>query len=379
MSSLITNIKQFASKEKNLILLYLVAWLLIGLKVAFIDSYDNYLCFKFSHTHLLKNLDLYLMYPKEYHTEYNYSPFFSFFMGLFAYLPDWLGILCWNLFNTIPLLYAFHKMPLSAVQKNFLYLFCLIEFITAAENVQTNSTVAALMLLVFINQQKGNTTLSSFFFVFGCFFKIYVLTAGVFFLIYPKRGTFIWKSLLWGLLFFLMPLTVISWNQLLFLHESWFERLQAQAIRDALSLLGIVNKHISAAIKQEWIMLVGTITVLTVLLKKKLYSDLETQLRYTACILLFTVAFNPGVESPSYIIAVVGAALWYVLVPRKNWEKIIMILVFVFTCLSPTEIFPRYIREEFMKPYHIKAIPIVLLWIIVLVELFHYSPSPEKK
>ncbi|MFX4396854.1 hypothetical protein ABTA35_19825, partial [Acinetobacter baumannii] len=90
------------------------------------------------------------------------------------------------------------------------------------------------------------------------------------------------------------------------------------------------------------------------LLKKKLYSDLETQLRYTACILLFTVAFNPGVESPSYIIAVVGAALWYVLVPRKNWEKIIMILVFVFTCLSPTEIFPRYIREEFMKPYHIK-------------------------
>ncbi|MFX5730338.1 hypothetical protein ABTE38_18980, partial [Acinetobacter baumannii] len=93
MASLIIKIKQFTSKEKNLIILYLVAWLLIGLKVAFIDSYDNYLCFKFSHTHLLKNLDLYLMYPQEYHTEYNYSPFFSFFMGLFAYLPNWLGIL----------------------------------------------------------------------------------------------------------------------------------------------------------------------------------------------------------------------------------------------------------------------------------------------
>ncbi|WP_204311041.1 hypothetical protein, partial [Stenotrophomonas maltophilia] len=69
----------------------------------------------------------------------------------------------------------------------------------------------------------------------------------------------------------------------------------------------------------------------------------------------------------------------YVLVPRKNWEKIIMVLVFVFTCLSPTEIFPRSIREDFMKPYHIKAIPIVLLWIIVLVELFRNSPSTEKK
>ncbi|WP_204277784.1 hypothetical protein, partial [Enterobacter hormaechei] len=73
-------------------------------------------------------------------------------------------------------------------------------------------------------------------------------------------------------------------------------------IRDALSLLGIVNKHISAAIKQEWIMLGGTISVLTVLFKKILYTSLEVQLRYAACILLFTVAFNPGVESPSYII-----------------------------------------------------------------------------
>jgi hypothetical protein len=379
MASLLNNIKQLAAKQKNLIVLYLVAWVLIALKVAFLDSYDNYLCFKFSHTHLLHNLDLYLMYPQEYHTEYNYSPFFSFFMGLFAYLPDWLGILCWNLFNTIPLLYAIHKMPLSTVQKNYIYLFCLIEFITAAENVQTNATVTALILLVFINQQKGNTTLSSFFFVFGAFFKIYVLTAGVFFLIYPKRGHFIWKSLLWGCLFFLMPLTVISWDQLLFLHRSWFERLQAQAIRDALSLLGIVNKHISAAIKQEWIMLGGTLTVLAVLFKKALYSDLGIQLRYTACILLFTVAFNPGVESPSYIIAVAGSAIWYVLAPRKNWEKIVMALVFIFTCLSPTEIFPRSIREDFMKPYHIKAIPIVILWVIVVVELFRYSPSTEKK
>jgi len=379
MASFTTHIKNFIAKEKNLVILYIVAWLLIGLKVAFLDSYDNYLCFKFSHFHLLKNQDLYLMYPQEYHTEYNYSPFFSFFMGLFAYFPNWLGILIWNLFNTLPILYAFHKMPLTAKQKKFLYLFCLIEFITAAENVQTNATVTALILLVFINQQKGNTTLASLFFVLGSFFKIYVLTAGVFFLIYPKKGAFVWKSLLWGLLFFLMPLVVISWDQLVFLHQSWFARLQAQAIRDALSLLGIVNKHISAAIKQEWIMLFGILSVLAVLFKKIVYTDLGMQLRYVACILLFTIVFNPGVESPSYIIAVPGAAIWYVLQERKNWEKLLIVLVFVFTCLSPTEIFPRPIREEFLNPYHIKAIPIILVWVVVMFELFRYSPSLEKK
>jgi hypothetical protein len=379
MASFANHIKNFVAKEKNLVLLYVVAWLLVGLKVAFLDSYDNYLCFKFSHFHLLKNQDLYLMYPHEYHTEYNYSPFFSFFMGLFAYFPNWFGILIWNLFNTIPFLYAFHKMPLADKQKKFFYLFCLVEFITAAENVQTNATVTALILLVFINQQKGNTTLASLFFVFGFFFKIYVLTAGVFFLIYPKKGAFIWKSLCWGLLFFLIPLTVISWDQLLFLHQSWLERLQAQAIRDALSLLGIVNKYFSAFIKQEWVMLAGTVAVLAVLFKKLLYTDLGMQLRYLACILLFTIVFNPGVESPSYIIAVAGAAIWYVLQPRKSWEKILITLVFIFTCLSPTEIFPRFIREKFLNPYHIKAIPIILAWVVIMFELFRYSPSTEKK
>ncbi len=197
--------KPFFNNERTIIIIYLIACVLISLKIAFLESYDNYDCFVASFEHLKKQYDLYLMYPLEYHTEYNYSPLFAFGMGLFYYLPDWLGILLWNLTHTIALLFAIKMMPLELKKKIFVYWFCLVEYITAAENVQTNATVAALIILVYLYQSKKETTWSSLFFVFGFFFKIYVLTAGVFWICFKNRGAFLWKALAWAVLFFYCP------------------------------------------------------------------------------------------------------------------------------------------------------------------------------
>ncbi len=365
--------KPFFNSEKNLIRIYLIVCVLISLKIAFLESYDNYDSFVAAFEHLKKQYDLYLMYPSEYHTEYNYSPSFAFFMGLFYYFPDWIGILLWNLTHTVALLIAIHLMPIDLKKKIFIYWFCLIEYITAAENVQTNATVTALIMLVFIYQEKGKTAWSSLFFVFGFFFKIYVLTAGVFFLCYKKRGEFVLKGLGWGLLFFALPLLIVSFDQLLFLYQSWIHRLQLQSIRDSLSLIGVIGMFKSIQIDQGWIILAGTLTMLLVLLKKEVYHNSQFRQLYLGGILLFTVVFNPGVESPTYIIAVAGAAIWYITLDRLKWHQWLMIVLFIFTCLSPTEIFPKPIRDNFLKPYHIKAIPCIIVWAVCMVELFTWK------
>ncbi len=365
--------KPFFNSEKNLIRIYLIACVLISLKIAFLESYDNYDSFVAAFEHLKKQYDLYLMYPSEYHTEYNYSPSFAFFMGLFYYFPDWIGILLWNLTHTVALLTAIHLMPIDLKKKIFIYWFCLIEYITAAENVQTNATVTALIMLVFIYQEKGKTAWSSLFFVFGFFFKIYVLTAGVFFLCYKKRGEFVLKGLGWALLFFSLPLLIVSIDQLLFLYQSWVHRLQLQSIRDSLSLIGVIGMFKSIQIDQGWIILAGTLSMLLVLLKKEVYQNSQFRQLYLGGILLFTVVFNPGVESPSYIIAVAGAAIWYITLDRLKWHQWLMIVLFIFTCLSPTEIFPKPIRDNFLKPYHIKAIPCIIVWAVCMFELFTWK------
>lgn len=362
--------KPFFNNEKVIITIYIIACVLISLKVAFIDSYDNYDCFVASFEHLKKQYDLYLMYPSEYHTEYNYSPLFAFGMGLFYYLPDWLGILLWNLTHTIALLLAIKLMPIALKKKIFVYWFCLIEYITAAENVQTNASVAALIILVYLYQEKKLTTWSSLFFAFGFFFKIYVLTAGVFWICYKKRGSFFVKGLAWAVLFFSLPLFMVPLDHLIFLYQSWFHRLQLQTIRDSLSLIGVIGMIKSIQINQIWIVLFGTISMLLVLFKKEVYHHPQFRQLYLGGILLFTVVFNPGVESPSYIIAVVGAAIWYISLERVKWHQWLMVLVFIFTCLSPTELFPRYLREQFLKPYHIKAIPCIIVWVVCMIEIF---------
>lgn len=365
--------KPFFNNERIVIRVYLIACALISFKIAFLESYDNYDCFVAAFEHLKKHYDLYLMYPSEYHTEYNYSPFFALAMGLFYYLPDWLGILLWNLTHTIALLVAIKWMPIEQKKKIFIYWFCLVEYITAAENVQTNASVAALIMLIFIFQEKKQTTWSSLFFIFGFFFKIYVLTAGVFFICYKQRGAFALKSLGWLLIFFGLPLTMVSLDHLLFLYQSWFHRLQLQSIRDSLSLIGVIGMFKSIQIDQIWIVLCGTISMLLVLFKKEVYQNSQFRQLYLGGILLFTVVFNPGVESPSYIIAVAGAAIWYISHDRMKWHQWLMVLLFVFTCLSPTEVFPRYLRDNFLKPYHIKAIPCIIVWAVCMVELFTWK------
>lgn len=369
----------FFSNKKVIIVIYLIAAILISLKIAFLETWDNYECFQAAHFHLLKNLDLYLMYPLEYHSSYNYSPFFAFLMGAYAYLPDWLGILLWNLTHTIPFLMAINLLPLEEKKKIFLYWFCLIEYITAAENVQTNSTVTALIMLVFIFQNKDKNTWSSLLFVFGFFFKIYVLTAGIFFLCYGKKGSFIIKALGWTLLFFSLPLLLVSFNQLIFLYQSWIERLQMQSLRESLSILGVINLFKIPGLTKEWIMLAGTICMLLVLIKKQVYYNLQFRLLYLAAILLFTVLFNPGVESPTYIIGVAGVAVWYTNKERILWHHLLMAFVFIFTCLSPTELFPQFIKKTYFVPYHIKAIPCIIVWIVCMIELYSWQALSKQK
>lgn len=358
---------------------YIVIAILVSLKIYFLETWDNYDCFSAAYSHLVHNMDLYLPYPKEYQTLYNYSPSFAVFMGLYDFFPDGVGILFWNLTHTLVFLTAVHLLPIEEKNKNFLLWFCLIEFITAAENVQTNASVAGLIMLIFIFQYKGKTSWSSLFFSLGFFFKIYVVTAGVFFLCFKKKVSFAVKALAWAVLFFCLPLLFISMDQLLFLYKSWAERLQVQSDRHSLSLLGVVELLHVEWLKQGYIILAGLITMLAILWKKAVYRDLSFQLVYLGAILLFTIVFNPGVESPSYIIAIPGVALWYLFGPQKKWHIYLLISVFIFTCLSPTELFPRFIRDQVFNPLHVKAIPVIITWFVCIFDLLTWNTNPKKE
>jgi hypothetical protein len=82
--------------------------------------------------------------------------------------------------------------------------------------------------------------------------------------------------------------------------------------------------------------------------------------------LIFQVIFNPVAESPTYITAVTGVMLWWFCSP-KNWlDKTLLISCFILTVMSPSDLFPRVLRDEIVKPYVLKALPCVLIWFRVI-------------
>ena len=72
------------------------------------------------------------------------------------------------------------------------------------------------------------------------------------------------------------------------------------------------------------------------------------------------------------IIAVVGVAIWYTAAPwHRGWPDIaLMVYVFFFCTMAHSDLMPRIVREELMKPYGLKALPVALVWIKLCYEMY---------
>jgi hypothetical protein len=109
-------------------------------------------------------------------------------------------------------------------------------------------------------------------------------------------------------------------------------------------------------------------------LKRAHYDDNRFKLFYLAQVLIGLVIFSTSAESPTYVIAVTGFAIWYAAFgeDRPPWMKWMLVLLFLLTILSSTDVFPSYIRNSLIKPYALKALPCVLAWGAITVQLLFY-------
>ena len=122
--------------------------------------------------------------------------------------------------------------------------------------------------------------------------------------------------------------------------------------------------------------LMGVILFFIPLTRYKMYSNQTFRLMILAFMLLWVIIFNHKAESSTFIIAVAGVGIWYFANEKANWRLALMILVLLFTSMSTTDIFPPYVKKHFIYPYTIKAVPCILVWCVVFVELM-LMPKPK--
>jgi hypothetical protein len=347
-------------------------------------AYNNYLIFKQSFFHLIEGKDLFILYPKEHWDLYKYSPTFSLMMAPLAILPDVVGLFIWNLLNALVLFFGIKKLQLPARFKGiefskismFIILFVGLELMTSLQNEQSNGLLAGLIILAFVFLEKEKIWLGTLCITLTFYIKIFGIVAFALFLVYPQKGKFILSSAVWMIVLALMPAVFVGFDQLIFLYESWGRMLgEDHAASYGYSVMGWLQIWFGLEVSKNVIVLLGVALFCLPLVKFKRNLNYEFRWRLLVSILIWVVIFNHKAESPTFVIAMSGVGIWYFFSKKTKVNLALVILAFVFTSLSPTDLFPRFLRESFVIPYVMKAMFCFLIWGKVIWEMFLIQPQ----
>ena len=104
-------------------------------------------------------------------------------------------------------------------------------------------------------------------------------------------------------------------------------------------------------------------------IRTKYYQNLQYQLLILASCLIFTVIFSSGSEPPTYIIAIIGVGIWFMNLNRPITAFEIFLIIFAFFVTNaPSDIFPKYLRDKYVMPYKLMALPSFVIWLKIIYE-----------
>lgn len=336
-------------------------------------KYNNYVIFEKSFEHLKNNQDLYLTYPDEHWDLYKYTPTFSVFFGFFSIFPDIVGLILWNLLNALLLFVAVWMLPnLSDKQKIIVLIICFLELLTSIQNHQSNGLVTALLILTFGFSEKRNYFLATLCIVFCAYIKLFGIVGLVLFLFYPKKWKLALYTLMWTVILFLLPLIFINVEQYGMLMTSFLGMLsEDHSASYGLSVMGWLYSWFGIQFDKKYILLIGIILFLAPLIRIRQYQNIGFRYLFLTSLLVWLVIFNHKAESPTFIIAITGVAIWFVIGNKSVLDICLLILAIIFTILSPTDIFPAVIRQSLVVPYVLKALPCILIWVKISFDLIN--------
>lgn len=339
--------------------------------------YNNYLIFKNSFFHLIEGQNLYTPYPVDYWDLYKYSPIFSLFMGMLAWMPNWAGLLCWNLLNVIVLYFGVKDFDFKNKRLQlFFWFFIFLELITSLQNSQCNILIIGLFLLAYQSFQKEQIIKAALFLSLTVFIKIFGLVLFILFLLYPKKIKFISYSILWFSLLALFPIVITGWNELIWQYQNWWHMLiNDSSVSSSYSFKGWLELWFTIQPNKRLVLVFGIVGLLLPLFNYKAIKTSTFQTMMFASAVIWVVIFNHKAESPTYIIAVIGAYIWFIN-SKRSWVEIALItMCFLFTIVSPTDIFPQSWREAFITPYAMKAFPCILIWVSLTFNMLRLKPQ----
>jgi hypothetical protein len=405
-----------------------LSWLLLVLALAtFIATVHKYalgeefcnnaLIFRAAARHFLNGAPLYQPYPAEHADIFKYSPTFAALLAPLASLPTLWFALAWNALNAGAFVMGalaaarilaerFHVRAFRASAACVLGISA-VELLTALQNFQSNALIAGLAMWAFAAMERRKMAQAACLLALSFFVKIYGAAPAALIALYAgDRRRFVATFALALAAFAAAPLFVTTPETLWQEYRAWFDVLRLDyAAANPLSAMNVVSGVLRAAYPA-----VET-SALVALERATQYASLFAQMAPSAFLLalrrvqpsaraddqtatalrsefrllafcstlIWAVVFNHKAESPTFIIAVAGVALWFVFRSRpvsqraQRAETLALVAVIVGVSLSATDFFPATTRNLIFTPLRLKVLPCLGLWVYLVFNAFRVA------
>ena len=341
-----------------------------------LHRYNNYVIFERSWDHLVSGQDLYAWHPEEHWDLFIYTPTFAVLMAPFSALPDAIGLPLWNLLNALVLVLAVFRLPmLREHQQGLALVICAVECMTSLQNAQSNGLVVGLLVLAFAELERGKAWLPALCVLAQCIHQVvrhrgacHVCDASPALEACGMDGGV-------GIDLGCVASDCGFCGSLCLARRALWPNVVPRPQR----IPGLQPSRHPALLVwprcPKALVCPGQRLFMLPVLHWRKWADPTHRLRVLCLILWWVLVFNHKSESPTFIIAMAGVGLWFVHAPRTRLNLGLMWFALILTSLVTTDLCPRWVREQFVNPYALKALPIVALWVVVMWRSMRPPPA----
>lgn len=248
------------------------------------------------------------------------------------------------------------------------------------EYVSFNNYGPAFFIFSYVFTIRGKDWLATLFIALGFLTKLYGIAGLAFFFFSRNKLQFALSFIAWMAIIVVAPIVYSSADYIMQSYEDWYYQIirrnqqnidnsRTAGMQD-ISVPGMIRRifHYYGPIDLPIIAVAGTLFGIP-LLKKQNQQQVKFGLSYLALVLISVVIFSSAAESPTFVIAVTGAAIWFILQekPLSIYVKSLLVLLFILTILSPTDLIPPYIRINIILAYSLKALPCFIIWCWLII------------
>lgn len=356
------------------LIMALIPWLSRWLR----DVFDlDYSIFYHSFWHAWQQMPLYIIYPED-GNYFLYGPLFTVLMAPLAVLPYQLGRLLWMLIITVVPFWSIRKTCFTRYQQVFILWFVAAEAYLCTLDSESNSLILAILIFSFYLIDKEEDRWAALLIALGTTTKLFGIVGLAFLPFSHHKLKLIGWTAAWTAILLVLPMLVFGVDYISQQYLAWYDVLVHKndlnqfAAGQNVSLLGIVRKVSGCATYSDlWLMIPGMVLFALPYLRFKQYKHAAFRQTILASVLMFIILFSTSSENYGYIIAMTGVAIWYTAAPwkRSKWDVALMVLAFIFTSMSSSDLFYKPLWREVIKPYSLKALPVTIIWLKLTYEL----------